>query len=195
MKFADNLLPFDGEVYYYPDFFSEEEGGVFFESLLKEIQWRQEPISIFGKKVMQPRLTAWYGDEGKAYSYSGITMPAQNWTPTLLKIKERIESVFGIKFNSALLNQYRDQNDSVGWHRDNEKELGINPIICSVSFGAPREFQFRHLQQKNLKQTLVLQPRSVLIMKGSTQQHWAHAIPKRARPMNSRINITFRNVL
>lgn len=195
MKNVPNLLPKDGEAYYFENFFSPEESEYFFRVLFAEIKWKQEPIKIFGKLVMQPRLTAWYGDPNMSYSYSGITMHPENWTPTLLLIKEKIESQTNQKFNSALLNLYRNESDSMGAHRDNEKELGLNPTIASVSFGEIREFQFKHIKDKTLKRSLHLANGSLLIMKGETQHFWQHALPKRARAKSTRINITFRLIL
>ena len=190
-----NLLPTDGEVYYYPAFFPSQDSSDFFVALRQEIEWKQEPIMMFGKSIMQPRLTAWYGDEGKSYRYSGITMRPKSWTATLKSIKEKIEGVAKTKFTSALLNQYRDGNDSVGWHRDNEKELGDNPVIGSVSFGAPRNFLFKHVANENLKIKLVLESGSFLLMKNSTQHHWLHCVPKTKSVLEPRINITFRTIL
>lgn len=172
--------------------FTEAECDMYINELQQAIEWKQEPITIYGRTVMQPRLTAWYGDPGKIYSYSGITMQPRAWTPALLKIKQRIETVSPVVFNSALLNLYRDQHDSMGWHRDNEKELGINPVIGSVSFGAPRTFQFRHYNDKSLRQSLELTHGSLLLMKGETQHHWEHSLPKRSREMGVRVNVTFR---
>lgn len=192
MQDRTNLLPQDGEVYFYPDFFSPEESDLFFKALLNEVPWKQEPIILFGKKIMQPRFTAWFGDE--SYSYSGITMKPQAWTPALQEVKNNVEKELGIIFNSALLNQYRNEQDSMGWHRDNEKELGTNPVICSVSFGATRDFKFQHCHNKALKASLPLSHGSVLIMQGSTQHHWLHALPKRTKACDTRINITFRQI-
>lgn len=148
MNSIKNILDRDGQATYYPAFFAAAESDRYFEILLRETGWKQEPISVYGKTVMQPRLTAWYGDPGSAYRYSGITMHPEAWTPVLLEIRQRVESISPVIFNSALLNQYRDQQDSVGWHRDNEKSLGINPVIGSVSFGAPRKFLFRYYTDK-----------------------------------------------
>ena len=189
-----NILSQDGEAYFYPEFFAKEESDLLFESLLQDIAWKQEPIFIFGKKIMQPRLTAWYGDDGTEYSYSGIHLTPLPWNKSLLLIKDRIEEAFGIQFNSALLNQYRNEQDSMGWHRDDEKELGKNPVICSVSFGATRTFQFKHIEEKDLKTSVELSHGSALLMAGSTQHHWAHALPKRAGLIETRINITFRTI-
>ncbi|MEO5970107.1 MAG: alpha-ketoglutarate-dependent dioxygenase AlkB [Bdellovibrionia bacterium] len=190
-----NLLPKDGEVLFFPEFFASDESDHYFQILLKETEWRQEPIFLFGKKVLQPRLTAWYGESGKDIKYSGITMKPHSWTKSLLEIKKRIEIEAGVTFTSALLNQYRDERDSVGWHRDNEKELGVNPVIGSVSFGATRIFRFRHYFDKSIKKSVKLSHGSYLLMRGKTQHFWEHSIPKRARPASARINITFRVVV
>jgi alkylated DNA repair dioxygenase AlkB len=131
-----------------------------------------------GREILQPRLTAWYGDEGKSYSYTGITMKPLGWTNELFFIKERIELASGQTFNSALLNLYRDGNDSVGWHRDNEKSLGINPVIGSASFGEQRTFCLKHYKDKKLKKEIILTNGSFLLMVGETQHNWLHSIPK-----------------
>ncbi len=130
------------------------------------------------KKIMQPRLTAWMEDLNKPYSYSGITMQPQGWSKALLTIKKRIELVANVTLNGALLNFYRSESDSMGWHQDNEKELGSNPVVGSVSFGAIRNFQLRHVKEKNLKQTIHLSDGSFLLMQGETQTYWHHCIPK-----------------
>jgi len=190
-----SLLPKDGEVFFFPNFFSPKESDLYLSQLTGEIAWKQEPIQLFGKTVMQPRLTAWYGDTGKTYRYSGITMLPIHWTHTLLEIKRRIEDVSPVAFNSALLNLYRDQKDSMGWHRDNEKELGSNPVIGSISFGAPRIFRLRHHQEKGLTRSLELTHGSLLIMSGQTQHYWEHSIPKQSAAKGTRINITFRKIV
>lgn len=187
-----NLLPCDGEVLLYPAVFSKEESDNYLVTLRREIKWKQEPIKIMGKEIMQPRLTAWYGEADKPYTYSGITMQPFAWTNSLKIIKEKIESITGTQFTSALLNLYRSGSDSMGWHRDNEKELGINPTIGSVSFGATRNFQFRKYSDKSNKITLELSHGSFLLMRGSTNHHWEHRVPKTSEPVNERINITFR---
>lgn len=190
-----NLLPIQGEVYLLPAFFTAEESAVFMQRLVGEVAWRQEPIKIFGKEVMQPRLTAWYGDTDKSYTYSGITMQPQPWSDLLRDMKLRIEAAAQHTFSSALLNLYRNGQDSMGWHRDNEKQLGVNPIIASVSFGATRTFKLRHYEQKDLQQHLELTNGSLLLMKGETQHHWEHAVPKTAKVNGPRINLTFRKLL
>jgi alkylated DNA repair dioxygenase AlkB len=192
MKTMENILEKEGQATFYPQFFSTAESDRYFESLLRETEWKQEPIFIFGKSVMQPRLTAWYGDPDKYYEYSGITMHPKKWTNTLLEIKHKIETLSPVAFNSALLNQYRHEKDSVGWHRDNEKSLGINPVIGSVSFGATRNFIFRHYADKTIRHSLELTHGSFLLMQGRTQHCWEHSIPKEAHKTGPRINITFR---
>ncbi len=190
-----NLLPHDGEVYLFKNLFTAAECARYEENLLQEVQWKQEPIQMFGKWIMQPRRTTWYGDPGISYAYSGITMHSLPWTETLLAIKTRIEPPAAQQFNSVLLNHYRDQRDSMGWHSDDEKELGKNPVIGSVSFGATRKFQFRHRQDKSLKVSVDLTNGSFLLMAGATQHHWSHCLPKATKPMDSRINLTFRRIL
>lgn len=189
-----NLLPKDGEVLFFSNFFRMHECDIFFESLLRQVDWRHEPIFIFGEWKMQPRLTAWFGENDKTYTYSGITMTPKVWLPQLLEIKTRIESVSETKFSSALLNQYRDENDSMGWHSDNEKELGEQPSIASVSLGASRKFQLRHKTDKHLRTSIELSHGSFLLMRGETQKYWEHCIPKQSAPCDARINITFRNI-
>jgi alkylated DNA repair dioxygenase AlkB len=189
-----NLLPFDGAAYLVPNAFVIEESDYYLTALQYNIAWKQEPIKIFGKEVLQPRLTSWYGDEDKMYTYSGITMKPLPWTNTLLQIKEKVEYITTYKFNSVLLNFYRDGQDSMGWHRDNEKELGTDPAIASVSFGAVRKFQFRHYKDQKKIISLELEHGSLLMMSGSTQSHWQHRLPK-SNIVQPRINLTFRNII
>lgn len=185
----------DAEIDYYPHFFSESEANDIFQKLYKDIPWQQDNITIFGKTYEQPRLTALFGNEGKSYSYSNITMQPHSWNELLLDIKSKVEKISGHTFTTVLLNLYRDGKDSNGWHADNEKELGENPIIASVSFGEKRTFQLKHNTIKDLKQILFLENGSLLLMKGTTQHHWKHHIPKTAKTINQRINLTFRTIL
>ena len=182
----------DGELRLYPNLFSHEESEVFFTQLKENVKWKQEEIKIHGKIIPIPRLTAWFGDAGKTYMYSGITVEPESWTPTLLEIKSKIEEVSNVTFNSVLLNYYRNERDSVSWHSDDEPELGKNPIIGSVSFGDVRTFQLKHKTDKTLKINKDLPDGSYLKMAGSTQHHWLHQIPKRTRKIGPRINLTFR---
>ena len=182
----------DAEILYYPHFFHQKEADVIFEQLANEIPWQQNDIRVFGKIHPQPRLTALFGNEGITYSYSNIKMQPHPWNPLLQKIKSHVESVSNTNFTTVLLNQYRDGKDSNGWHADDEKELGTNPIIASISFGAERTFQLKHNSDKTLKKNIVLEHGSLLIMRGTTQHFWKHQIPKTSKAIGSRINLTFR---
>ena len=182
----------DGDVSICLNLFSAQESDKFFEVLKNEIDWKQERINFFGKTHDIPRLTAWYGDFGKSYSYAGISVEPSSWTDTLLQIKEKIESVSNVKFNSVLLNRYRSGNDGVSWHSDDEPELGVNPIIGSVSFGQSRPFHLKHKDLEGVKEKVTLEHGSYLLMKGETQHKWLHQIPKSKKEMGERINLTFR---
>ena len=184
----------DAEIIYYPKFFDKEQADQIYAELLQEIAWQQDNITVFGKTHPQPRLTALYGNEGKPYSYSNITMQPNPWNTLLQKIKYHIETTTECQFTTVLLNQYRDGKDSNGWHADNEKELGTNPIIASLSFGAERVFQLKHNTIADAKKSIVLEHGSLLLMKGSTQHFWKHQIPKTAKPIGNRINLTFRSI-
>lgn len=188
-----NLLPHHGEVLFFPAFFEKEESDRFLKILATEIPWKQEPIRIFGKEIMQPRLTSWHGD--KPYAYSGITMHPHPWTAELEGIKRKVESIAKITFNSVLLNLYRHGQDSMGWHRDNEKELGENPVIGSVSFGQTRIFKLRNYENKKEVISVELTHGSLLLMQGSTQHFWEHHIPKTGKALFPRINLTYRKIL
>ncbi|MFE3870976.1 alpha-ketoglutarate-dependent dioxygenase AlkB family protein [Flavobacterium sp. ZS1P70] len=182
----------DAEVIYYPNFFNKEEANSIYAELINEIPWQQDEITVYGKKHPQPRLTALFGNEGKPYSYSNIKMQPHPWNSLLQKIKSQVEHVSDTIFTTVLLNKYRDGKDSNGWHADNEKELGTNPIIASISFGAERTFQLKHNSDKDQKKSILLEHGSLLLMKGMTQHFWKHQIPKTAKPIGPRINLTFR---
>jgi len=183
----------DADITLFENFFTNQESKKLYQNLIENIQWRQDKIKIFGKLINQPRLTAFYGDSSKDYSYSGIVMKPIDWNDDLLFIKNRVEEMAKIKFTSVLLNYYRDGKDSMGWHSDDEKELGQNPVIGSVSFGESRVFQLRHKLRKDIKKVdIKLTDGSFLLMKGSTQHFWQHQIPKTTRNLESRINLTFR---
>jgi len=186
------ILSVDGKVIFYNNFFSTDESDKLFNELYSGTEWQQETIQIFGKRTPIPRLTAWYGDAGKTYIYSGIEQHPCPWTPTLSSIKARIEKVAEVKFNSVLLNLYRNGRDSVAWHSDDEPELGQNPIIGSVSFGSTRRFSFKHKQIKERKVEIDLPHGSFLLMQGETQHYWRHQIAKTTKDVSPRINLTFR---
>ncbi|MBN2867403.1 MAG: alpha-ketoglutarate-dependent dioxygenase AlkB [Flavobacteriaceae bacterium] len=194
MLFSEDIslnLP-DSDIKYYPNFFNKEEADAYFYSLLNRINWQQDDITVFGKTYKQPRLTALFGNNGKPYSYSNITMHPKDFSKELMQIKNKVETKANTKFTTCLANLYRNGNDSNGWHADNEKELGQNPIIASVSFGAERYFHLKHKNDKSLKQKLLLQHGSLLLMQGETQHHWLHQIAKTKKDIGQRINLTFR---
>jgi alkylated DNA repair dioxygenase AlkB len=190
-----NLLPFQGESRLYPDFFSQKLADIYFRKLQDSLDWKQEPIRMFGKMVMQPRLTALYGDPDRPYGYSGIAMNALDWTSELRGMKERLQEFSGIEFTHVLCNYYRDGQDSMGWHRDNEAVLGKNPSIASITFGATRLFQVRHYETKSHKIDIPLTHGSLLMMSGESQNHWEHQIPKTKKVFGPRINLTFRKLV
>ena len=165
---------------------------MYFNALRDEVAWNQEPIRMFGKWIQQPRLTALYGNSAKTYKYSGLAMTLHPWSDTLLQIKKKIESAAQQEFNTVLLNLYRDGSDSMSWHSDDESTLGKNPVIASLSFGACRNFKFRHRKDKKKVVNIALDDGSLLLMKGTTQHDWEHALPKSRRILGPRINLTFR---
>lgn len=182
----------DGDVVYYPSFFSSDKASDYLKRLSSETSWQQDSITLFGITHLQPRLTALYGSNNKPYSYSGITMFPKQFSPTLQEIKYAIEKVSEVHFTTVLLNLYRNGNDSNGWHSDNEKELGTNPVIASVSLGASRVFHLKHKTIKTPTQKIVLEHGSLLLMKGTTQEYWLHQIPKTKKEVGPRVNLTFR---
>lgn len=184
----------DAEIIYYPSFFDVATANNIFTELQDTIPWQQDDIKIYGKVHPQPRLTALFGNDGKSYSYSNIIMQPHPWNSLLQKMKFKLEDVVEANFSTVLLNLYRDGKDSNGWHADNEKELGQNPVIASLSFGAERYFHLKHKFDKELKQKILLEHGSLLIMKGTTQHFWLHQIPKTAKPIPPRINLTFRTI-
>jgi len=182
----------DSDINYFPNFLNFKKADSHFESLRKNVIWQLDDITIFGKTYAQPRLTALFGNNGKPYSYSNITMQPHEFTSELLEIKTKIEDKSGVVFTTCLLNLYRDGNDSNGWHADNEKELGKNPVIASLTLGQERFFHLKHRTRKELKHKLLLEHGSLLVMQGETQHHWLHQIAKTKKPIGERINLTFR---
>jgi alkylated DNA repair dioxygenase AlkB len=179
-----------GWLLYDPSFLPATEADCLFALLRDTVHWKQEGTP--GRKF--PRLTAWYADPGISYSYSGVTHEAFPWTPELLVIKQRVEAAAGTTWNSLLLNLYRDGRDSIGFHADDEPELGTNPIIGSVSLGAVRTFVLKH-PTSGEKLAMNLPHGSLLVMGGASQHHWRHGVPKTKRPVGPRINLTFRRIL
>ncbi|MGL5096457.1 MAG: alpha-ketoglutarate-dependent dioxygenase AlkB family protein, partial [Planctomycetia bacterium] len=185
----------DADVVVRPGFFPPAEADALLAELHDTIAWKAESMMMFGKPVAAPRLSAWYGDPGAAYRYSGVTFQPTPWTEVLRRVKQRIEEPCGVVFNSVLANLYRDGRDGMGWHSDDERELGPEPVIGSVSFGAAREFQFQHKKDKWLRAAVALTNGCLLRMAGLTQTHWKHRIPKTTAPLPPRINLTFRTII
>lgn len=184
----------DATIEYHPQFFGMDEANAIFDELYHNTQWIEEDIRVYGKVYKQPRLTAFFANNDKSYGYSNISMQPQPFSPLLNTLKTKVEMACETQFSSCLLNLYRDGQDSNGWHADDEKELGLNPVIASLSFGEERFFHLKHKKIKTLKHKLSLQNGSLLLMKNETQHHWLHQIPKTKKPIGKRINLTFRLV-
>lgn len=185
----------DATVVYQPGFLSASEAREFFERLHQQLDWRSEDLTLFGKRLTVPRLTAWYGDPGAHYTYSRLPHAPLPWTDGLQALRIRLEAATGHPFNGVLCNLYRDGSDSMAWHRDNEPELGVHPVIASLSLGATRKFRLRHTVRKDLGVVeLPLEAGSLLLMAGETQQHWEHEVRKSKSVTAPRINLTFRCV-
>ena len=195
MSLLPILLP-QADLLFDPNFLPESEASTLRAQLTAEVAWEQRAIRMFGRELPQPRLTAWHGDPAARYTYSGLTWEPRPWTPALLDLRQRVAAATGARFNSVLLNYYRDGRDSMGWHADDEPELGPSPVIASLSLGATRRFRLRPIGPKAgaLAQPLGLDlPNgSLLLMRGPTQHCWQHALPKTARPTGPRLNLTFR---
>lgn len=190
---SQSLLPHDGEALYYaeiPAFVNQS----FLDILSNTLNWNSDTVIMFGILRELRRKSAWYGDQHAVYTYGGIQRNPLPWTPELLHIKQTCEELAHTSFNSVLCNYYHDGNDGMGWHRDNERELGHEPIIASVSFGVSRPFAFKHRISKERIQ-LQLNHGSLLIMRGQCQQAWLHSLPKTTKVKEPRINLTFRNIL
>lgn len=184
----------DGYLEYYPAFLSESEANEIFCKLMNLQNWKHEKIKIFGREVYQPRLTALFGNPGNSYKYSGITMKPDPFPDFLKEIKLKSEKLCRTEFNICLANLYRNGSDSMGWHADDEKELGSQPIIASLSLGEERIFHLKHKSKPAEKYKKRLQHGSLLIMKGTTQEFWKHQLPKTKKKVEPRINLTFRKI-
>jgi alkylated DNA repair dioxygenase AlkB len=189
-----NLLPNDGTVYYYGKILNSKSASQIFDLLMKNILWKNDEVIIFGKNIITKRKAAWYGDSDYLYTYSNSTKQALPWTEELSWLRQIIEELIGTKFNSCLLNLYHNGNEGMGWHSDDEKSLGKNNTIASLSLGAERKFLFKHKQTKQIV-SLVLEHGSLLVMKEATQSNWLHSLPKSKNVIDSRINLTFRTIL
>jgi alkylated DNA repair dioxygenase AlkB len=187
-----NQLPYDGEVYSYGQIISEEKSQLYFEQLKQSINWQNDVVKMYGKTIECKRQTAWMGEDYFEYTYSGIVKRAELFTPLIIEIKNHIETVCQEKFNSCLLNYYKDGDEGMSWHSDNEKTMGAEPVIASLSFGAARKFSFKHNESKE-KIDLLLQNGSLIIMQGQTQEYWKHCLPQSSKIKSARINLSFRN--
>lgn len=207
----------DGRLYYAPHYFSTAASNDYLDYLLacqdvdykthdwradedinnrafENILWQQDSVQMFGKVHPLPRLSAWYGDSDRPYTYSGITLYPKPWTDKLDSIRDALEDVCKRRFNSVLLNWYRDGNDHISWHTDAEPELGINPMIASVNFGESRRFLLRRKEDHKRKLEIPLHHGSVLVMAGALQHHWQHSVPKQKSVERNRVNLTFRTI-
>jgi len=184
----------DGHVSLWPRAFAAREADALYAALLEGIDWLTEDVVIFGRRQRVPRLVAWHGYPGARYTYSGTLHEPSPWTPELAAVRRRVSELCRCDFNSVLLNRYRDGRDGMGWHADDETELGTDPAIASVSFGEVRRFRLRHRRRPEQRLDLDLPHGSVLLMSGPLQHHWVHALPKTSRPCGGRINLTWRRI-
>jgi alkylated DNA repair dioxygenase AlkB len=191
---SQNILPCDGTVNYFGPVLGTREAEDYLKILLTTVPWRNDEAIIYGRHIITARKVAWYGDANYAYTYSGTTKTALAWTRELLALKTLVEGKTGTAFNSCLLNLYHDGNEGMSWHSDDEKSLGANSTIASLSFGAERKFSFRH-KRSGESVSLVLEDGSLLVMKGTTQTYWQHSLPKSKKITVPRINLTFRTMV
>lgn len=193
----------EGKLLYFEDFINQETSKSLKEYFCKKdknenfenIKWNQDAIKIYGKEVLIPRLSAYYGDENKIYHYSNLVLIPNKWNKQLLFIKEKLEKTTKDNYNCVLMNWYRSGEDYMNWHADNEKELGRNPIIASINLGATRKFRLRKNDKSEEKIEFLLKNGSLLVMKGTLQHHWQHAVPKEKKIKDDRINLTFRKII
>lgn len=188
------ILDNDGLVNYYGKILAYQEANQYLDLLMQNILWKNDEVILFGKHIVTKRKTAWYGDSDYLYTYSNITKQALPWTKELSDLKQMVEEFAGVKFNSCLLNLYHNGNEGMGWHSDDEKSLGKDNTIASLSFGAERKFLLKHKQTKQII-SLVLEHGSLLIMKDATQRNWLHSLPKSKNIVQPRINLTFRTIV
>lgn len=181
---------------YAHDFLSRDRADACLAALLEEIPWQRHHLRIFGRDVAAPRLSCWIGDSDAAYTYSGTRFDPRPWTPTVAALRDELAARLGLRFNSVLANLYRDGRDSMGWHSDDEPELGPDPVIASLSLGAARAFRLRpRTSRDEASLALDLAHGSLLVMAGATQRLYQHALPRRARITQPRINLTFRRIV
>ncbi len=191
---ATNLLPSDGTVNYHGPILSATDSATIYQKLLDAIPWSHDEVVIFGKRIVTAREVAWFGDAGLSYRYSGTTKQPLPWTPELIQLKQLAERLSETHFNSCLLNLYHNGGEGMGWHSDDEKSVGRDSAIASISFGAEREFRLKHKTSGEIV-SVVLESGSLLVMQGSTQRHWLHSVPKTTKIATPRINLTFRTMV
>lgn len=189
-----NLLPKDGIVHYYGKIFTKEKSDFYYDYLFNRIPWENDEAVIFGKLIITKRKVAWFGDQPFEYTYSKRTKHAKLWTPELLELKKKCEEVTGETYNSCLLNLYHDGNEGMAYHSDAEKDLKKHGAIASLTFGAERKFLFKH-KTENEKAEVFLENGSLLVMKGTTQDHWLHRLPTTTKVKSPRVNLTFRTIV
>jgi alkylated DNA repair dioxygenase AlkB len=192
-KPEQNVLPYDGDVIYYGILFSKEQSNGYLQALLHSVEWKNDEAVIFGKHIITARKVAWYGDAAFSYTYSGTTKQALHWTNELLELKSAVEKITSTTFNSCLLNLYHDGKEGMAYHSDDEKALGRNTTIASLTFGAVRKFLFKH-KRTGATIPVMLEHGSLLVMKGETQTHWLHRLPPTTKVNTPRINLTFRTI-
>ncbi|MFD2516557.1 alpha-ketoglutarate-dependent dioxygenase AlkB family protein [Salinimicrobium flavum] len=188
-----NLLPEGGEAFYFGKILEEKEADDFFKQLYDKVEWTQDEVIIFGKRIVTKRETAWYGATDFDYTYSKITRKARLWLPELVSLRDLVKDITGYEFNSCLLNLYHSGEEGMSWHSDAEAELGKDPVIASLSLGAERKFVLKNKISKE-KVSVVLEPGSLLLMQGETQKNWLHSLPKTKKVHEPRINLTFREI-
>lgn len=193
-RHAEDLVTMDGTLSIIKAFYQRQQADRLFQQLTAEIDWQQEQLFIYGRRVTVPRLMSWHGDPGMHYRYSRIDHPPKPWTETLFRIKADLQQFCNSRFNSVMANMYRNGQDSMGCHADNEAELGSEPVIASISLGESRILRFRH---NHNGQTLDVELRhgDMLLMSGTLQQYWKHELPKTGRPKSARINLTYRKII
>ena len=189
-----NILPYDGEVLYYPTVVSQQQSDRWYQLLKKTIPWEAEHVVMFGRRLQLKRAVAWYALTNRSYTYAGQTKQALIMTPPLLELKHMVEQLSQATFNSCLLNWYHNGTEAMGWHRDNERELVADGVIASISFGESRIFRFKHIKTTDIY-SITLESGSVLIMRGAVHESWRHELRKAPSQENGRINITFRQLV
>jgi alkylated DNA repair dioxygenase AlkB len=185
----------DGDMTYIAGWLGPDDADRLFDDVLATSAWRQEHIRMYGREVPVPRITAWHADPGRTYAYSGIAHEPAPWTPALTEVRELADEACGVRFNSVLVNRYRDGRDGVAWHSDDEPELGPAPMIGSVSLGATRRFQVRRRADPADRHDIELEHGSLVVMRAGSQATWEHQLPKTAKPIGQRINLTFRTII